>query len=213
MSSAPQSSFEPAPLRRATMAQVPALASLLARAFERDPVYQWLIADDAGRAARLHSMFELQLRRYSVELWETYTTPGLEGCAIWKPPGDYSLSLPEQLRALPAFAGILGWSRIPRSMKLMAHMDELHARLAPGPHVYLNVLGVEPSQQGRGIGRRLLEPMLVRCDAEGRDVYLETGNASNVPFYERNGFELREVSQRPPFPTFWAMFRAARSRA
>lgn len=195
------------------MAQIPALASMLARAFERDPVYRWLIADDARRADRLRAMFELQLRRYSVDLCDTYVTPGLEGCAIWKPPGDYSLSLPEQLRALPAFARILSWSRIPRSMKLMGHMDELHARHAPGPHVYLNVLGVDPSQQGRGIGRRLLEPMLLRCDAEGRDVYLETANASNVPFYERNGFELREVSQRAPFPTFWALFRSAPSRA
>jgi ribosomal protein S18 acetylase RimI-like enzyme len=213
MSRAPQPATESALVCRATSQQIPELARMLARAFEHDPVYEWLIPEGAQRATRLRWMFELQLNRFSVELRDTYTTARLDACAIWKPAGDYSMSLGEQLQVLPAFARILGWRRIPRSMKLMDHMEALHARLAPGPHVYLNVLGVEPSQRGRGTGQRLLEPMLERCDAEGRDVYLETANVANVPFYERNAFELREVAEHPRFPTFWAMFRPARSRA
>jgi GNAT superfamily N-acetyltransferase len=186
---------------------------MLARAFANDPVYDWLVPGGVARSARLESMFELQLRRYSVGLRDTYTTPALDGCAIWKPPGDHTESLVEQLRVLPRFARILGWGGIARGVKLMQHMEALHARHAPGPHVYLNVLGVDPSRQGRGVGQLLLEPMLARCDAAGRDAYLETANVTNVPFYERNGFELREVARHPQLPTFWAMFRSARSRS
>jgi ribosomal protein S18 acetylase RimI-like enzyme len=117
----------------------------------------------------------------------------------------------EQLRAMPGFARVIGWNRIRPGMKLIEHLDALHARLAPGPHVYLYVLGVEPRQQGRGVARRLLEPMLARCDAVGHDVYLETAKAKNVQFYERYGFELRGVAEHPGLPSLWGMFRPGRS--
>jgi ribosomal protein S18 acetylase RimI-like enzyme len=210
MGSAARPPAETVEVCRATREQIPELARVLARAFADDPVYGWLMPGGVERSARLESMFELQLSRYSVGLCDTFTTPGLDGCAIWKPPGDYKESLAEQLQVLPQFARILGWRGIPRGMKLMQHMDALHARIAPGPHVYLNVLGVEPRRQGRSVGQLLLQPMLARCDAAGQDAYLETANVRNVPFYERNGFELRELARHPQLPTFWAMFRRAR---
>jgi ribosomal protein S18 acetylase RimI-like enzyme len=46
--------------------------------------------------------------------------------------------------------------------------------------VYLRLLGVEPSDQGRGFGAALLQ----------HGLYLETFAERNVPFYLRHGFEL-----------------------
>lgn len=197
-------------LRRVEPGLVPELSKALARAFERDPFYDWLIPKDALRARRFEWMFELLLNRYSLELSDTYATRGLEACAIWKPPGDYTLSFPEQLKAAPGFARVIGWRRLLRGLKLIEHMEGLHARLAPGPHVYLYVLGVDPAHQGRGLGGTLLRPRLERCDADGLDVYLETANADNVPFYERHGFVLRHMAEHPRFPTLWCMSRSPR---
>ncbi len=45
------------------------------------------------------------------------------------------------------------------------HILLYHQRVAPCPHWYLVVLGVKPCQQGRGLARALLEPMLARADA------------------------------------------------
>jgi ribosomal protein S18 acetylase RimI-like enzyme len=90
-------------------------------------------------------------------------------------------------------------------------MDELHARFAPEPHYTLSVLAVVPERRGRGLGAALLTPLLERCDAERKGIYLETSNASSVPFYERHGFELRAETAHPTFPTLWSMTRAART--
>lgn len=190
--------------------QVPTLARMLARAFDRDPFYDFIIPRGAERAERLVAMFQLLLREYSVELSHTYTTPALDACALWKPPGDYRLSFFQQLRAMPGFARVIGWSRIPRGLQLMERIDALHARLAPAPHMYLNVLGVEPERQRGGLGSALLRHVLSACDRDRRDAYLETTNAKNVPFYEHHGFVLRHTTDDAKLPTFWCMSRSPR---
>jgi GNAT superfamily N-acetyltransferase len=47
---------------------------------------------------------------------------------------------------------------------------------------------VAPSAQGRGIGKRLIEPTLAEADDAGVDCYLETFDRRNPAFYQRLGF-------------------------
>lgn len=56
------------------------------------------------------------------------------------------------------------------------------------PSWYLGSLGVERQSQGKGIGARLLAPMLRRCDEQGLPAYLDSSNPRNISFYERLGF-------------------------
>jgi ribosomal protein S18 acetylase RimI-like enzyme len=183
---------------------------VLARAFDQDPFYNWILPQDERRARSFVDIFELILRRMSDELAETFTTTDRSGCVIWKRPGTHKLSLLRQAQLLPAFASILGWSRIPRGFRLIEHMDALHARFAPEPHVYLYVLGVDPPQQGRGLGGKLLGPGFERADQERHRIYLETARAENVPFYERHGFKLQLETKHHEFPTLWSMTREPR---
>jgi len=203
---------EEAPVRHASFDDVPALVDVLVNAFDRDPFYNWLVLADAARPARCRLIFDVLLRRMSDGLTHTYTTAQREGCAIWKGPSHHELSLLEQLRLIPAFAKVMGARRIPRGLMQLGEMEAMHRRVAPEPHYYLFVLGVDPKQQRRGIGARLLAPMLERCDAERRLAYLETARADNVPFYERAGFVVQEVFQPKGMPKFWMMTRQPRPR-
>ncbi len=186
---------------------MPALVGVLARAFAQDPFYQWLVLPDARRDARLLATFELFLREMSGDLNETYTAGAPDGCAVWRRPGEHEFPLLKQLRLFPAFVRIMGLSRIPSGLKLLDAMDKVHGRLAPEPHFYLFVLGVEPTRQGQGMGGRLLEPVLRKCDREGHRAYLETAQSKNVAFYARHAFTVREVFERPPWPKLWCMIR------
>jgi ribosomal protein S18 acetylase RimI-like enzyme len=210
MDDAPPATTTELVVRRARPGDVATLVQVLARAFDRDPFYNWILPQGRRRAASFDGMFELILTRMADNLAETFTTGDVAGCAIWKRPGTHKLSLFRQAQLLPAFAKIIGLSSIPRGLRIVEHMDALHERFAREPHVYLYVLGVDPTAQRRGLGSRLLEPGLLRCDRERHRVYLETARAENVAFYERQGFKLELEARHAEFPTFWAMTRAPR---
>jgi GNAT superfamily N-acetyltransferase len=85
-------------------------------------------------------------------------------------------------------------------------IDAAVADAAPGQHWHLNLLAVEPEQQGRGLGTALVRHGLDRAAETGHDVVLETFAEGTVTFYLRNGFELltydvEPVSELP----FWAL--------
>jgi ribosomal protein S18 acetylase RimI-like enzyme len=104
-------------------------------------------------------------------------------------------NVPSISRRLPQLA--VGYHRI----------DALHPR---DPHLYLSVLGVDPSAQRTGLGSRLLEPGLERCDREGVPAYLESSKEANVPFYERHGFRVTDEVAMPRGPKLWLMWREPR---
>ena len=74
----------------------------------------------------------------------------------------------------------------PSRMEALGKMQQ--ARLDE-PHWYLAVLGTSSQQQSKGLGSRVLAPMLDRCDRIGALAYLESSNPANVGFYRRHGFE------------------------
>lgn len=193
--------------RHVARGDIEPLASVLARAFDADPFINWFVLQDRQRQARFEDTFRIILERMSHELNASFTTPQREGCAVWKRPGEHTIGWRQQLGLLPAFARVMGWRGIPRFLKLMDFSQGLHDRLVPEPHFYLFVLGVHPDQQSRGVGTRLLQPILERCDAENRRAYLETARAENVPFYARHGFHVAHVIEEASFPKLWLMVR------
>jgi ribosomal protein S18 acetylase RimI-like enzyme len=105
---------------------------------------------------------------------------------------------------LPTMVRAVGWGGVQRSIKLL---DTLTRNHPPRPHLYLNILGVEPSFQGRHCGIAILNHLreLVegRSDLDG--VYLETATETNVAYYTRNGFEV--IGEFYPLGVrMWRMF-------
>lgn len=186
------------------------MSESLRRAFGDDPFYDWVLPAGAHREAALRGFFRLLLTQLSDQLQETYTTSGLAGSAVWLAPGKHQLSWWRQLRLVPSFTQVVGLGGIRRGLRIISHMDALHASVMTAPHYTLSLLGVEPSAQRQGLGRQLLQPILDRCDDERIPAYVDTAKADNVPFYERVGFDLQTEAQHPEFPTFWCMTRTPR---
>lgn len=79
---------------------------------------------------------------------------------------------------------------------------------------YVSNLAVEPAYQGKGLARKMLDPFLGYLDDIGCSAYLETHDASNVPFYEHFGFELAEVGKLPGTDiNHYGMIRRAQSNS
>ena len=178
-------------LTRLTESQYPQVGALYGRAFYDDPLYKYIFPDDSTRESQV--AWELGLTaRYGLRFGEGYATPNVEGCAIWLPPGQTDFTEERMAQVgITNPAAHLGTESGARFQKFVDESEYYHRQVAPGPHWYLVILGVEPAHQGRGLGRALLAPMLARAEAGRYPVYLETAHESNLDFYAKFGFSVK----------------------
>ena len=177
------------------------LAEMLARAFYDDPVTSWFYPDDARRMRHARRFFAIRQRQLAdQELM--YTTSERSGAALWAGPGRWREDLRQSLMLLPMLPVLL-----PRIVRSTHAVREIELRHPVAPHYYLSVLGIEPKQQGGGIGSALLGPVLRRCDAEGVGAYLECSKEGNLSFYARHGFAVMRRIELPEGPPLWLMWR------
>ncbi|KAJ5183801.1 hypothetical protein N7492_001417 [Penicillium capsulatum] len=79
-------------------------------------------------------------------------------------------------------------------------MSQHHKELMDGrPHYYLEILGVHPNYQRRGLASRLLKWGLERADQDGVEVYLSS-SPEGKPMYEKYGFQSQNSFS--PFPGY-----------
>ena len=192
-------------IRKVTYGEYKVLAGVMARAFESDPMGAYLFPDPMRRLPDMEQMFKLFLRQIYLPQQESYTVGELQGGALWLPPGQYPASTWQQLSLLPGFIRLFGFRRTPAIFRDMNHMEEMHPKKQP--HWYLAFLGIEPTEQRKGMGGALLLPVLNRCDAERMPAYLETSNELNLSLYQRHGFQVIKECDIAKGPHFWGMWR------
>jgi ribosomal protein S18 acetylase RimI-like enzyme len=192
-------------VRKATAADVPRLATTMARAFYDDPVVgEWCMPDAAGRLERLERGFRLFIEQVYLRHDECYVVDGLVGGALWLPPGTWRVGGLEQVRLIARMAAIHARG-LPRILRVLAFIEKHHPH---EPHYYLPFVGVQPDWQARGIGSALLRPVLERCDRDGVPAYLEASSERNLALYERHGFEVVETLPLPGGgPPVWPRWR------
>ena len=192
----------------ATDADVAPLKGLLAAAFHEDPIFEWLMPDEATRQVRLRRFFELELRHVALRSGSVWTSGELGGAALCLPPGAWRVPLSILFAQGPAFARAFG-ARLPRAAGLLSKVERRHLR---EPHYYYAYVGVSPDRQGQGLGSALMRPTLDRCDEEGLPAYLEASSERNAALYERLGFELKDELRFAGSPPLRLMLRPPRTR-
>lgn len=111
------------------------------------------------------------------------------GVAVWLAPGRFPMTTRRKLASTPSMARLA--LRAPRDLPgLIRFGAALEAAFPAEPVWYLEVLGVHPDHQRRGLGRRLLRPVLEQADRTGAACYLETAERRNVTYYEQSGFSV-----------------------
>lgn len=194
-------------LRRATRADVPQLAAMLARAFQDDPVASWAYRPQQLRPRALERFQAARLRQLLAgeEVW---TDSELSCAALWAQPKHWRMSFGEVAQLVPSFLHPRLIGRMPLVAVAWENLERLHPK--DPAHWYLAVLGTDPPAQGRGLGSAVLGPVLERCDADGVAAYLESSKERNIDFYVRHGFRVLEELRLLRGPPMWKMWRDPR---
>jgi len=173
-------------------------AAVLGRAFVDDPLIKAIlppIEDATERARRMGQFFAVALasQRHDGQPLMGVLHEGRVGAAaiieqVGQPPSVASLVL-HGLTFLPALARAGGLAGVRRAV---AALEVLLRNRPAAPHLYLNVLGVEPALQRRHFGVALLDWLrdqtVLRPDLMG--VYLETATEANVGYYSHVGYRV-----------------------
>ena len=196
-------------LLRLTLKERDAGTAVLGRAFTEYELLRYYFHDKTERRA-VAGTFGFIALSVCLKYGEVYaSSEKLEGVAAWLPPGKAPFGGWQIIRSVPLSTLFrFGRQGAGRMWAYGRFVDDLHRRLVPYPHWYLQIIGVDPAYQGQGFSSRLLRPVLERIDRERMLCYLETNAEKNVTIYRRFGFEVVSEDKMPGTEvTSFAMLR------
>jgi ribosomal protein S18 acetylase RimI-like enzyme len=194
---------------KATAAQAGTVIDIIGQAFDDDPAVNWFVRRDQRRSAAVHAFFQMMADTLYLRHDENYLMSDGSGATMWLPPGiSTQVGFAETFQQLPAVLRIVRFRGLRRLLRVQAIVEGNHPH---EPHYYLFAIGTLPELRGRGIGSKLMRPMIERMDRERMPGYLENSKEQNLPFYERHGFEVTQRVQLPGGgPSLWLMWRKPR---
>ncbi len=114
---------------------------------------------------------------------------------------------PPQLKSEPAIRFLLnggfgliryfGFSHLFRSVNYEMNCEKIKKRFLTQQTWYCMCFVVDPKMQRRGIGSKLLRPVLGTLETYNTRLYLETHKTVNVAIYNKFGFKTVDISTIP----------------
>jgi GNAT superfamily N-acetyltransferase len=203
---------EPVEIEPLPRARVDEAAATLARAFYDSPLFGYVFPKGTARLRITEAMFKgilYDALPFGSVLMAT-DRDGIVGAAAWYPPEGYPVPPRRQAMKYARLPVLFRHAprRVPVAVRYLTASDAVHPK---DHHWYLNLLGVDPRHQGEGIGALLIDRTLDVLDEQGLSAYLETDKESNLAWYARRRFELRETLHPVPgAPPVWTMWRDPR---
>ena len=188
-------------VRSATAAEEDRVYAVLAMAFVNDPASRWTWPDPHTYLTTFAAIAKA-FGGGAFAAGTAHVVGDFAGAALWLPSG---------VHADEETMGALMFQTAPAAMhsELFAVVEQMGSYHPTEPHWYLPMIGIDPIQQGRGLGSELLRHALAACDRDGEPAYLESSNPKNVPLYQRHGFEVLGEIQVGASPTIYPMLRKA----
>ena len=183
----------------ATASDEAAIVDVLVRANLADPASRWLWPDPQQFLLHFPSFVKAFGGRAFAHR-SAYYVDGYSGATLWLPPNVN----PDE----DSLVTLVQRTVSDQIQKDFFAVFEQMGRYHPSePHWYLPLMGVDPSQQGKGLGSALLQYTLMQFDRDNKLAYLESSNPRNIPLYKRHGFELLGSIQIGTSPSIAPMLR------
>ena len=186
-------------------------SAMLARAFQDYPSYKFAIEDDERRRRRLQAMMALNVKLGFYYGNAYATSSAMEGVMLTMPHPGGEFTMWRLIRCGMLNLMIGGASTGQKIGLVEETIGGAHEELSPGPHLYVMMVGVDPTFQGKGYASRLFRHVFQLAEEQHQPVFIDTCSESDVAIYLHLDFEI--VDRRPisgtPLETT-ALIRSAR---
>jgi ribosomal protein S18 acetylase RimI-like enzyme len=173
-------------MRRANIMDKTHVIQILSKSFSDNKSVNYVVRQDQKREGRIKALME-----YSFDVChafgEVWISDDNQACALLLFPDKKRTSIRTMLWDLKLALSVIGLDRVSAVLKRESMIKNHHPKES---FAYLWFIGVNPSNQNRGIGSAFIKEVIDKCEKERRPIYLETSVERNLPFYKRFGFEI-----------------------
>lgn len=162
------------------------VVDILSKAFDTNRSVNYVVRQDQNRQKRIRRLmsYSFNVCRAFGEVW---ISDDDQACALILHPDKKKTSLGSILWDIKLALSVIGLDRVGKVLKRETQIKKYHPT---NTFSYLWFIGVNPQLQKNGVGSKLMREVIVECEKIGRPMYLETSVDSNVPWYNKFGFEI-----------------------
>lgn len=168
----------------ATLSDSTLLTDILSASFQDNKSIQYLVKQDAKKETRIRQLMKYSIN-YCTEFGKLILSNNKKACALLVYPYKKTTSIRSVLLDLQLVVQVIGISNIRKAIAREREIKKMHPAT---PFAYLWFIGVDPAEQGKGIGSQLLHEIMAEAAETQLPLYLETSTEKNLPWYEKHGF-------------------------
>ncbi len=162
------------------------VVKILSESFADNKSVNYIIKQDQKTVKRIQNLME-----YSFEICfrfgNIFLSDDKKGCALIIFPDKKKATAKSILLDAGLIFSSIGLFNIKKAMDRESKIKKFHPKELM---YYLWYIGVEPTEQGKGIGAKLLKEVIENASSTGRKIYLETSTLKNIPWYKKFGFKI-----------------------
>ena len=173
-------------MKTTTINEKQIVVDLLTLSFMDNQSVNYIIRQDEKKTKRIRALMD-----YSYEVCkvfgEVWLSENEKACALILYPQNKRTTIKSIWLDLKLIFQAIGLRNIQKALDRESKIKKLQPQINM---MYLWFIGVAPEYQHLGIGSNLLNDVLGDAGKENLPTYLETSTLKNLPWYERNGFEI-----------------------
>jgi predicted N-acetyltransferase YhbS len=159
---------------------------LLSQAFETNQSVNYIVKQDNKKQSRIRALMDYSFEICSM-FGEVIVSEDKKACALILYPQQKRTTLKSIWLDLKLIFSAIGFWNINKALTRESLINKLKPKKEM---VYLWFIGVAPDQQHKGLGSKMLEEILDNSKRKNLPIFLETSTLTNLPWYERFGFEI-----------------------
>lgn len=173
-------------MTKATNSDKRIILQILMASFANNQSVNYIIRKGKKQNKRIRA-----LMNYSFEMCrrfgEVLLSSDQKACALIIYPDKKKTTFKSILLDVRLIFQCVGFKNIKKTLR----RESLIKRVQPKEAMtYLWFIGVNPANQGKGIGSNLLADIIEYSEIRKRPVYLETSTLNNLPWYKKFGFKI-----------------------
>src|SRR5690606_7202911 len=162
------------------------VVDILSKSFENNQSVNYIANPRKNSSNRIRYLMD-----YSFEVChqfgDIYLSDDRHAVALILYPETKKTNFSSLLLDVKLILNCIGISNIGKALKRESSIKKLQPQKSMN---YLWFIGVDPQEQGNGIGSKLMEEIIQYSQEQQKPIYLETSTRSNLPWYERFGFNI-----------------------